>query len=96
MITEVVHLHILKGQSTAFEDAFVEAQPLIEAAQGYIQHELSKCMEKDDKYLLTVRWKTLEDHEPGFRQSNGYKEWKKILHHFYDPFPVVEHYKRIF
>ena len=96
MITEIALLTIRKGQSAAFEDAFVNAQPIIEAARGYIQHELQQCIEQDDKYLLTVRWNLLEDHTVGFRQSEGYKEWKKLLHHFYDPFPVVEHYKRIF
>ena len=96
MITEIALLTIRKGQSAAFEDAFTKAQPIIEAARGYIQHELQQCIEQDDKYLLTVRWNLLEDHTVGFRQSEGYKEWKKLLHHFYDPFPVVEHYKRIF
>ena len=96
MITEIALLTIRKGQATAFEDAFIKAQPIIETAKGYIQHELQQCIERDDKYLLTVRWNLLEDHTVGFRQSEGYKEWKKLLHPFYDPFPVVEHYKRIF
>lgn len=25
----------------------------------------------------------------------AYAEWKKRLHHFYDPFPVVEHYVEV-
>jgi hypothetical protein len=28
----------------------------------------------------------------GFRRSAGYQRWRDLLHHFYDPFPVVEHY----
>lgn len=96
MITEIALLTIRPGQSAAFEEAFIEAQPIIEAARGYIQHELQQCIEQEDKYLLVVRWKTIEDHNTGFRQSAGYQEWKKLLHHFYDPFPVVEHYTRIF
>ena len=96
MITEIALLKIRKGQSAAFEDAFARAQPILEAARGYIQHELQQCLEDDSKYLLTVRWNTIEDHTTGFRESAGYNEWKKLLHHFYDPFPVVEHYKRIF
>jgi heme-degrading monooxygenase HmoA len=96
MITEIALLKIKPGQSTAFEEAFIEAQPIIESMHGYIQHELQQCLEEVDKYLLVVRWRTLEDHTVGFRQSEGYKEWTKLLHHFYDPFPIVEHYKRIF
>jgi heme-degrading monooxygenase HmoA len=96
MITEIALLTIRQGQSAAFEEAFTKAQPIIESMKGYIQHELQQCLEKDDKYLLVVRWNTVEDHTVGFRQSEGYKEWKKLLHHFYYPFPEVEHYKRIF
>ena len=29
----------------------------------------------------------------GFRGSPEYQEWKQLLHHFYDPFPTVEHYE---
>ncbi len=50
-------------------------------------------MEEEDKYLLLVNWKTIEDHEIGFRKSAEYEEWKNVLHHFYEPFPTVEHYK---
>ena len=96
MITEIALLKIRPGQSIAFEEAFINAQPIVESMHGYIQHELQQCLEEVDKYLLVVRWRTLEDHTVGFRQSEGYKEWKNLLHHFYDPFPVVEHYKRIF
>ena len=95
MITEIALLKIRPGQTGEFEDAFAKAQPIIELMHGYIQHELQQCLEENDKYLLLVRWKTLEDHTVGFRESKEYKEWKRLLHHFYDPAPVVEHYKRI-
>ena len=96
MITEIALLNIRKGESAAFEEAFTRAQPIIEGSNGYIQHELQQCLEEEDKYMLVIRWKTLEDHTEGFRNSKGYQEWKRLLHPFYDPFPVVEHYKRIF
>jgi thioesterase domain-containing protein len=53
---------------------------------------LQKCIEIRDRYLLLVYWNTLEDHTIGFRQSEQYQTWKQLLHHFYEPFPVVEHY----
>jgi len=36
-----------------------------------------------------------EDHTVGFRESDENQEWRKLLHHFYDPFPVVEHYELV-
>ncbi len=46
--------------------------------------------------ILLVDWESLEAHKIGFRTSDTYLEWKRLLHHYYDPFPTVEHYKTIF
>jgi heme-degrading monooxygenase HmoA len=95
MITEIALLHIRENESDQFESAFGKAQTIIASMKGYVEHELLKCIEQTNKYLLIVKWQSIEDHTEGFRNSEEYKEWKKLLHHFYDPFPVVEHYKQI-
>jgi len=91
-VLEVAVLKVRQGQSAEFELAFQSAQSIISSARGYISHELQRCVEVDDQYLLLVRWQTLADHREGFRKSAGYQEWKRLLHHFYEPFPIVEHY----
>ena len=60
-----------------------------------MSHELQRCVERPGEYLLLVRWRTLEDHTAGFRGSPQYQDWKRLLHHFYDPFPVVSHYEAV-
>jgi heme-degrading monooxygenase HmoA len=95
MILEVAPLQVRAGQSAAFEAAFLEAQRIISAMPGYISHELQRCIERPGEYLLLVRWQSLEAHEVGFRQSPQYREWKRLLHHFYEPFPVVSHYEAV-
>ena len=92
MILEAVILNIRAGQASAFEAAFAHARSIIAASPGCISHELQRCLETPDRYLLLVRWQTLEHHMTGFRQSPQYQEWKRLLHHFYEPFPTVEHY----
>ena len=71
---------------------FAQAQEIISAMPGYVSHQLQRCLESQDKYLLLVQWQKLEDHTIGFRQSPQYQDWKRLLHHFYEPFPTVEHY----
>ena len=95
MILEVGILNVREGQGDDFETAFVTASPLIESIPGYISHEIRKCIENPQHYLLLVQWETLEDHTIGFRNSPQYQEWKRLLHHFYDPFPTIEHYEKI-
>lgn len=94
-VLEVVILQLLEGQESAYEAAFREASPIIASMAGYRRHELRRCIEKPGQYLLLVEWDTLEDHTIGFRSSAAYLDWKRLLHHFYDPFPVVEHYERV-
>lgn len=92
MVLEVAVLNVRPGMSDAFEAAFREAQAIIAARPGYQRHELRRCLEADDRYLLLVWWDTLEHHTEGFRKSAEYARWRELLHHFYDPFPSVEHY----
>lgn len=95
MILEIAQLQVRSGQGTEFQAAFLEAQQIIASMPGYLGHELQMCIERADHYMLLVRWETVEHHEVGFRKSAGYQEWRKLLHHFYDPFPTVLHYEQV-
>jgi heme-degrading monooxygenase HmoA len=93
MILEVAVLNIKHGLNREFEAAFQIASSIIARMEGYISHELQRCLEIENQYILLVRWRKLEDHTIGFRKSPEYQEWRSLLHHFYDPFPTVEHYE---
>ncbi|MEM8543932.1 MAG: antibiotic biosynthesis monooxygenase [Cyanobacteria bacterium P01_D01_bin.36] len=96
MILEVAVLNVKPRLSGEFEGAFEKAQAIISSMPGYISHELQRCLKNSNQYILLVRWESVEAHEVGFRQSPQYQEWKALLHHFYSPFPTVEHYESVF
>lgn len=96
MTLEVAILDIKSGMEPHFEAAFACAQKIIASMPGYISHELQHCLEKTNRYILLVNWETLEHHTVGFRESPQYQEWRSLLHHFYDPFPVVQHFSPVF
>jgi heme-degrading monooxygenase HmoA len=93
MILEVAILDVKPGLEHDFLAAFAKAQAIIASMTGYISHQLKRCLENSSRFILLVQWQKLEDHTEGFRKSEEYKEWKSLLHHFYDPFPTVEHYE---
>lgn len=95
MITEAVMLQVKPGLERNYEAAFRNASKIISTMPGYINHELQRCIEVKGKYLLLVRWATLEDHTVGFRESSEYQEWRKLLHPYYEPFPIVEHFEEV-
>lgn len=92
MILEVAILDVVPGREKDFQRSFAEAGKIIASMPGYVSHALKRCVEKSSRYILLVNWEKLEDHTQGFRGSAQYQQWKKLLHHYYDPFPQVEHY----
>jgi heme-degrading monooxygenase HmoA len=95
MVLEQALLDVRPGQEPAFEAAFSTATAIILASPGFVSLELHRCIETPNRYVLLVRWETLEAHTVGFRGSPEYGRWRELLHHFYDPFPTVEHFTRV-
>ncbi len=95
MVLEQALLPVLPGRESDFEAAFAEARSLIAASPGFRRLSLSRCIERPGTYLLLVEWDSLEDHTEGFRGSPAYQRWRDLLHPFYDPFPVVEHFTEV-
>jgi heme-degrading monooxygenase HmoA len=95
VILEQAVLAVKPGQEQEFEAAFGRAKSIVAAMPGFRCLTLSRCLERPSTYLLLVEWDRLEDHTEGFRGSPEYQEWRSLLHHFYDPFPVVEHFEAV-
>jgi heme-degrading monooxygenase HmoA len=94
-VTEHAVLPVRPGQAADFIEAMDRAKAIIAASPGFISLRVARCVEQPDTFLLLVEWETLEDHTEGFRCSEAYQEWRALLHHFYDPFPVVEHFETV-
>lgn len=94
-VLEVARLDVKPGQEAEFERAFAQARTIPAATPGFVDLELRHCVERPNRYLLLIRWATLADHTVGFRQGPDYPRWRALLHHFYDPFPEVEHYTEV-
>ncbi|CAN5339577.1 antibiotic biosynthesis monooxygenase [soil metagenome] len=95
MITEHAVLSVLPGQEEEFEAAFDTAKGIISTMAGFGSLTLSRSIEQPNLYLLLVEWARLEDHSEGFRGSSEYQNWRNLLHHFYEPFPVVDHFQLV-
>jgi heme-degrading monooxygenase HmoA len=95
MITEHAVLEVIPGRESEFTKAMANASRFIAASPGFVSLQVERCLEVPNRFLLLVEWERLEDHTDGFRGSAAYEEWRAALHHFYDPFPVVEHFETV-
>lgn len=95
MVLEHAVLDVIPGEEASFESAFAEAKAIISSMPGFRSLRLERSVETTNRYLLLVEWSRFEDHTEGFRGSDEYQRWRALLHHFYDPFPAVEHYRSV-
>ena len=95
MITEHALLTVKPGLEAEFESAFAMARPIIASMPGFLSLQIGRGIESVSTYLLLVEWQSVEHHEVGFRQSPEYQKWRALLHHFYEPFPVVQHFRQL-
>ena len=93
MITEHALLQVVSGREDEFVESMERAKAIIAASPGFVSLRVERCVERPSCFLLLVEWDRVEDHTEGFRGSPAYQEWRAALHHFYDPFPVVEHFE---
>ena len=95
MITEHALLRVVPGREDEFVEAMERAKTLIASSPGFRSLRVERGIEQPGCFLLLVEWENLEDHTEGFRGSDVYEQWRAALHHFYDPFPVVEHFETV-
>jgi heme-degrading monooxygenase HmoA len=95
MVLELAIFHIHSGREADFERVFPEAEKVISRAAGYLGHQLQRGIEDEAKYVLLVRWQTLEDHTVGFRESALFSEWRALIGPFFASPPAVEHFQLV-
>jgi heme-degrading monooxygenase HmoA len=84
MILEVVDIRIHPGRQAKFEAAIkLGVETAIAKAEGFVGYEVKHGIESPDRYLLLIRWETLEHHTVGFRGSPAFATWRGIVGPFF-------------
>lgn len=93
MILEVADIRIHPGQQAAFDEALRRGvETVIAQARGFRGYQVHKGVESPERYLLMIRWDTLENHTVDFRQSQDFVRWRAIVGPFFAAPPQVEHF----
>lgn len=93
MILELATIDIKQGTNNDFEINLDKAQSVISKSKGYISHQFQKCIEQENRYILLIKWETLEAHTKGFRESELFKQWRALIGPFFESAPQVQHYE---
>lgn len=93
MILEVADIRIRPGQQEAFYTAVRQGvDTIISKAGGFRGAEVRKGVESPERYVLLIRWETLEAHTVDFREGPLYAQWRALVGPFFASPPVVEHF----
>ena len=96
MILEIADIRIIPGQQAAFEEAIARALSTVASqAGGVLGWSVNKGVESPERYVLQIRWATLEDHTVGFRQGPLFAQWRAIIGPFFAQPPQVEHFELV-
>ena len=96
MILEIADIRIIPGQQAAFEEAIARALSTVASqASGMLGWSVNKGVESPERYVLQIRWATLEDHTVGFRQGPLFAQWRAIIGPFFAQPPQVEHFELV-
>ncbi|MBB4188449.1 quinol monooxygenase YgiN [Sinorhizobium terangae] len=91
MIVEVAEITIKSGCEAQFEAGVSHAARLFLRAKGCHGVALHRVVETPAVYRLLVDWETVEDHMVGFRNSEDFQEWRRLVSPYFDGAPKVTH-----
>lgn len=94
MILEIADFRVPVEATSDFEAAMEELKGVIAASPGYHGHTVQRSHETPGRYVLIVRWETIEAHTKGFRGSALFERWRDRLGPHRNG-AVVEHFETV-
>jgi len=96
VILEVADIRIAPGRQAAFDEAIRRGlETVIARAPGMKGWKVNRCIERPERYLLTIFWDRLEDHTVHFRGGPLFAQWRAIVGPFFAEPPLVEHFELV-
>jgi len=94
LILELADIRIPSGKQAEFDAAIVRGvTTVISQAKGFLGYSVHKGIETPERYLLQIRWATLENHTVDFRGGPLFPQWRAIVGPYFAVPPQVEHYE---
>jgi heme-degrading monooxygenase HmoA len=92
MIVEVAIIAAQPGSGDAMEAGLAKARDVIVRASGCRSAKFHRGIENRDRFVLTITWDCVADHEEGFRKGPLFPEWRSHFGHLMAGAPDVSHF----
>jgi quinol monooxygenase YgiN len=92
VVLEIVNLEAKPGEADAMRDGLRQARAVISQSPGYLGSAFHQSIERPERFVLYIKWATVEDHTEGFRKGPLFPQWRALwADHMAGP-PDVLHY----
>jgi len=93
MVVEIAILEARPGEADNMRKGLEAARKVISQAKGYIDSTFQQGIEDPNRFVLYIKWQSVEDHTNGFRQGPLFPEWRSHWAQYMTGTPNVQHYQ---
>jgi hemoglobin len=90
---EYIRYVIPEDAADAFEAAYAAAAVHLAASPHCLEYDLARCHEDPRRYILRIRWDSLEGHLQGFRGSAQFREFFSCIRPYLTAIEEMQHYR---
>ncbi|MFJ3924426.1 putative quinol monooxygenase [Streptomyces sp. NPDC090022] len=89
---EYIRYRIALDDQQAFEEAYRRAAESLAASPECLDYELTRCEEERERYILRIRWTSIEDHLQGFRKGEHFPAFFSAIRPYVTAIEEMQHY----
>ncbi len=93
MATEIAIFHAVSGKEDELGQAIIRGLEVIRKHPGCVSASVARCVEKPERYMLTVVWTSLEAHTVDFRGGPLFSQWRSHINGLFEEPAEVFHYQ---
>jgi heme-degrading monooxygenase HmoA len=93
MVTEMAIFTALPGREKELGVAIAGGIRFLQEYPACTSVEIATCVEKPERYVVSVGWTSLEEHVNGFRNSPLFGQWIGSIKGLFEDNPDVFHYE---
>jgi len=92
MTTEVIRYKVPAGQAPAIEEVYRKTEPILQNSSHCLGYQLLRGVEEPGNWILLLTWDSVEGHEQGFRQEQGFRAFFGFVKPFLSQVQEMKHY----
>lgn len=90
MTTEFIRYRVASGQEEQFVQAYAEAGIYLKRSPECLGFEVLRGAEEPERFTVVIRWKSIEQHENGFRKSADFPAFFAAVKPFFAAIEEME------